>query len=57
MNSGSAPGVYMPQYLKIFRTPEPNSSTRPTSLKNVAITGFLGKGEKLDGSIMPLPLN
>ena len=30
--------------------PEPNSSALPISLKTLAITGFLGNGEKLSGS-------
>jgi len=30
----------------MFFTPDPNSSTHPISLKNFAIVGFLGNGEK-----------
>jgi len=44
----------MPQYLKVLRTPEPNSSTRPISLKKLAITGFFGNGEKGTSGIRPL---
>ena len=38
--------AYNLQYLKVFLTPEPNSSALPISLKNFAITGFFGYGEK-----------
>jgi hypothetical protein len=39
----------------MFLTPEPSSSTSPISLKNLAIKGFFGNGEKLFGLILPYP--